>query len=232
MAGIDASSGAGSADRGRHPGHPGVDGGRADGPRIAVFAKAPVPGAVKTRLVPLLGADGAARLQGSLARHTLAVAREAQPATLQLWCAPDATHPFFGECAVRYRCELLSQQGADLGERMANAFAGVTPLVLIGTDCPALRASHLAAAWDALRSHDAVVAPAEDGGYVLIGLARPQPALFSGMPWGDASIMARTRKRVADAELTCVELETLWDVDRPDDYRRLEESATAAGVQA
>jgi hypothetical protein len=206
---------------------------RADAtPRIAVFAKAPVAGAVKTRLVPLLGVEGAARLHASLARHTLAVAREATPGRLELWCAPDVAHPFFGECGFRYRCELLSQQGADLGERMANAFAATTPLVLIGTDCPALRASHLAAAWKALRTHDAVIAPAEDGGYVLIGLARPQPALFSGMPWGDASVMALTRNRIAKAGLRCMELETLWDVDRPDDYRRLQESAIAAEVQA
>ena len=204
----------------------------AEAPRIAVFAKAPVPGEVKTRLVPVLGAEGAARLHASLARHTLAAARETQPASLQLWCAPDVAHPFFGECGFRYHCELMSQRGADLGERMANAFAASTPLVLIGTDCPALRASHLAAAWDALRSHDVVIAPAEDGGYVLIGLARPQSSLFAGMPWGDASVMARTRNRIAKAGLRCVELETLWDVDRPDDYRRLKESAIAAEVQA
>ncbi len=204
----------------------------ADAPRIAVFAKAPVAGTVKTRLVPSLGAEGAARLHASLVRHALAMAREAQPASLQLWCAPDVAHPFFGECGFRYRCELFSQRGADLGERMANAFAAATPLVLIGSDCPVLRASHVAAAWDALRSNDVVIAPAEDGGYVLIGLARPQPSLFAGMPWGDASVMARTRKRIAKAGLACVELETLWDVDRPDDYRRLQESAIAGEVRA
>jgi hypothetical protein len=203
-----------------------------DAPRIAVFAKAPVAGAVKTRLVPVLGAEGAARFHASLVRHALCVAREAQPASLQMWCAPDVAHPFFGECGFRYRCQLLSQRGADLGERMANAFAAATPLVLIGSDCPALRASHLVAAWDALRSNDAVIAPAEDGGYVLIGLARPEPSLFTAMPWSDASVMARTRKRIAKAGLSCVELETLWDVDRPDDYRRLQESAIAGEVRA
>ena len=202
------------------------------GGRIAVFAKAPVAGAVKTRLVPVLGAEGAARFHAALVRHALCVAREAKPASLQLWCAPDVAHPFFCECGFRYRCELLSQRGADLGERMANAFAAETPLVLIGSDCPALRASHLAAAWDALRSNDVVLAPAEDGGYVLIGLARPQPSLFNAVPWSDASVMARTRKRIAQAGLSCVELETLWDVDRPDDYRRLQESAIAGEVQA
>src|SRR5947209_6310424 len=76
-------------------------------PRIAVFAKAPIPGAVKTRLVPLLGADRAARLHASLVRHALATAREAQPALLRLWCAPGVAHPFFGECRSRYGCELV-----------------------------------------------------------------------------------------------------------------------------
>jgi glycosyltransferase A (GT-A) superfamily protein (DUF2064 family) len=108
---------------------------------------------------------------------------------------------------------------------MAHAFAANTPLVLIGSDCPPLRASHIAHAWDALEFHDAVIAPAEDGGYALIALARPCPFLFSGIAWGEASVMQRTRERLAGAKLSWMELATLWDVDRPEDYRRLRESA-------
>ena len=202
------------------------------GSRIAVFARAPVPGAVKTRLVPLLGADGAARLHAGLVRHALATAREAHPATLQLWCTPDAAHPFFAECAERFSCELRVQRGEDLGERMAHAFASEAPLVLIGADCPPLRASHLEHAWRALLSADAVLAPAQDGGYVLVGLARPAPMLFEGIDWGGAGVMRETRRRIAAAGLRCVELETLWDVDRPEDYRRMQASGLAVEVRA
>ena len=201
-------------------------------PRIAVFAKAPVAGTVKTRLVPMLGAEAAARLHAALTRHALAAAAQTHPQALQLWCSPDAAHPFFAQCAARFRCELRAQQGADLGERMANAFAANTPLVLIGSDCPPLAATHLAGAWKALRDHDAAIAPAEDGGYALIALARPLPGLFTDIPWGDASVMQRTRERLAAARARFVELETLWDVDRPEDYRRLKSSDVAIEVDA
>jgi rSAM/selenodomain-associated transferase 1 len=203
-----------------------------DAPRIAVFAKAPVAGAVKTRLVPTLGADGAARLHEALALHALATATQVKPSSLELWCAPDAAHPFFAGCAARFGCRLRVQRGADLGARMADAFAHSAPLVLIGTDCPALTASHLVRAWQALAANDAALAPAEDGGYVLIALARAAPSLFLDMAWGDAGVMARTRERIAAAGMRCAELETLWDVDRPADYARLQESGIAMEVPA
>jgi uncharacterized protein len=201
-----------------------------ESPRIAVFAKAPVAGEVKTRLVPLLGAEGAARLHADLSRRALATAMQAEPSSLELWCAPDSAHPFFARCAERYGCRLREQVGADLGTRMANAFAGNAPLVLIGSDCPALTAGHLNDAWRALDTHDVAIAPAQDGGYVLIALARPQPALFDTMTWSGRDVMAETRRRIAKAGLKCRELESLWDVDRPEDYRRLEQTGLAAEV--
>jgi rSAM/selenodomain-associated transferase 1 len=204
----------------------------AEAPRIAVFAKAPVPGSVKTRLVPLLGAEGAARLHAGLVNQALSTAAATRPAKLQLWCSPDASHPFLAACAKRFACETRTQQGADLGERMAHAFEGNTPLVLIGSDCPALRASHISHAWDALEFHDAVVAPAEDGGYALIALARPCPSLFSDIAWGEPNVMQRTRERLAGAKLSWMELPTLWDVDRPEDYERLRASEMAGEVEA
>ena len=204
----------------------------ADAPRIAVFARAPVAGDVKTRLAPALGAERVARLHASLVEHALTTAAATNPALLELWCTPDATHPFFPRCAARFGCVLRVQDGADLGARMANAFAAGAPLVLIGSDCPALAASHLREAWHALRSHDAVFAPAEDGGYVLVALARPQPALFASMRWSDPGVMRETRARMASARLRCLELETLWDVDRPEDFARLERSGLVAEVAA
>jgi uncharacterized protein len=196
-----------------------------DAVRIAVFAKAPVPGAVKTRLAPLLGAEGAAGLHAGLVRHALATAVQVRLGAVELWCAPDETHPFFARCAGEFGVGLRRQEGIDLGERMRHAFevslAAKETLVLIGSDCPALRGAHLAEAAQALRSHDAVIAPAEDGGYVLVGLAKAAPQLFDGVAWGTAAVMAQTRARIAANRIRAAELATLWDVDRPEDYARL-----------
>jgi hypothetical protein len=116
---------------------------------------------------------------------------------------------------------LEPQVGSDLGERMAAALTRHCPAVLVGCDCPALSSAHLEAAVQALPSADVVLAPAEDGGYVLVGVNAPRPELFAGMTWGHGDVMAETRARVAAAGLRCVELETLWDLDRPEDLQRL-----------
>jgi rSAM/selenodomain-associated transferase 1 len=198
--------------------------------RIAVFARAPLPGAVKTRLVPMLGAEGAARLHAALVKHTLATAAATAPASLQLWCSPDMSHPFFAACAARFGCELRVQDGADLGERMARAFEGNTPLVLVGSDCPPLESAHLEGAWRILADHDAVFVPAEDGGYALVALARPCASIFRDVSWGGDEVMRQTREKLAAARLRWTELDTLWDVDRPEDYERLRASDLAAEV--
>jgi rSAM/selenodomain-associated transferase 1 len=207
---------------------------RADGARLAVFAKAPRPGEVKTRLASLLGEHGAADLHASLVHRALEVASAAHPSALELWCAPDAHDPFFVECARRHGCVLHEQSGGDLGERMAHAFesslAHGAALVLIGSDCPALEARHVLEAAAALRDHDAVFVPAEDGGYVLVGLARAAPSIFTRIAWGTPVVMRQTRERLAEAGLRWRELETLWDVDRPDDYRRLQQAGLLAGM--
>lgn len=202
--------------------------------RVAVFAKAPVPGEVKTRLAVLLGADGAAGLQAGLVRHALSTAVQARVGALELWCAPDVGHPFFERCAKEFRASLRRQEGADLGERMRRAFdasfAGGAALIIIGADCPALRSSDLEQAAAALRTHDAVIAPAEDGGYVLVGLARPAPMLFEAIAWGSSAVMGQTRAKLAQAGVRWKELATFWDVDRPEDYLRLQQEGLLAEV--
>ncbi len=120
---------------------------------------------------------------------------------------------------------LVAQEGADLGERMRHAFdyaldAGAA-LIVIGSDCPVLRAEDLRAARDALQRESAVIAPAEDGGYVLIGLARRVDGLFTNVDWGTGAVLRQTRVRFAEAQVRCVELAELWDIDRPEDYERL-----------
>lgn len=196
---------------------------------VIVFAKAPQPGAVKTRLIPLLGTEGAASLHVRLVKHALETAREASVHAVELHCTPDATDPFFRFCAGRYGVTLKAQDGRDLGTRMlaafAQAFSGHARVLLIGSDCPALTARHLGQAGRALRDGiDAVFVPCEDGGYALIGLNRANASLFDSIAWGSERVMAQTRERLAALGWCWEELETLWDVDRPEDYERLRRS--------
>ena len=197
---------------------------RPDAVRVAVFAKAPQPGAVKTRLAALLGAQGAAELHAALARQALAVAARAGVGPVELWCAPDETHPFFAACAREFAVALRRQEGADLGARMAHAagaaLAAGSSIVIIGTDCPALDGASLVEAALALRDHDADMKPAEDGGYVLIGLARMLPGIFDAVAWGGDTVAAATRERLVRSGAAWKELAPSWDLDRPEDYAR------------
>ncbi len=194
--------------------------------RLIVFAKAPEPGAVKTRLIPLLGEAGAAALQARLVERTLTTACAAGVGPVELCCAPRAENPFFESCGGRHAVSLVSQTEGDLGARMLNAFARALSVarhvILIGTDCPALTVSHLRPGRTrAGRGNDAVLVPAEDGGYVLLGLNRCDAALFHDIEWGSAKVMTATRERLRRLRWRWKELETLWDIDRPEDYRRL-----------
>ena len=195
---------------------------------IAVFARAPVPGACKTRLIPVLGADRAAELHHRMLERTIACALAADVGPVSLWCVPDTTHPAFAALTQAGRVELRLQTGSDLGARMLAGFvaqpAGV-PLLLIGTDCPALTPDHLRACAACLRDgDDAVFLPTEDGGYFLVGLRAPQAALFDAMPWSTDRVMPETRRRLAYAGLRWREPATLWDIDTPDDLARLRAS--------
>jgi uncharacterized protein len=196
---------------------------------VIVFAKTPQPGTVKTRLVPALGTEGAAALHARLAKHTLDTVRAASLKPVELHCAPGIDDPFFRYCQGHYGVALEPQVAGDLGARMhaafATALAAHARVLIIGTDCPALTARHLRQAEKALReSNDAVFVPCEDGGYALIGLARVDPKLFDGIAWSSASVMAETRERLKTLGWRWHELETLWDVDRPEDYQRLVDS--------
>ena len=104
------------------------------------------------------------------------------------------------------------------------------PALLVGSDCPSLRADDLRASAGSLATHDAVFQPAEDGGYVLVGLSRPIPAIFDDISWGGSSVMRETRARLRAAAATWREMPVRWDVDRPEDYRRLLVSGLLAGA--
>jgi uncharacterized protein len=190
---------------------------------VAILAKAPVAGAVKTRLIPALGADGAAALQKRLIARAVETACAAAVGPVTLWATPAPPHPCFADLVSRHKIALATQPEGDLGARMLAACeAAGRPALVIGTDCPALTPAHVRDAADILRAgNDAVVIPAEDGGYVLIGTRRPQPALFAEMTWSTDQVMAETRRRLARNALSWREPALLWDVDRPEDLARL-----------
>ena len=206
---------------------------------IAIMAKAPVPGLAKTRLAPALGAAGAAALAERLLRHAVAQAAGAAPGRVTLWAAPDATHPVFADLAQQHGLTLAVQPATpDLGARMAAVFAhgfsaASRPLLLMGSDIPALSSHALQQAAAALQQHAVVFVPALDGGYALVGLRHDaelhQPglhaALFEHMVWSTARVMAQTRERLAAlgvmAGVMAAELPAVPDIDEPADLAHL-----------
>jgi len=193
---------------------------------LIVFAKAPVPGHVKTRLIPALGAAGAADLAARLLDHAVTAGIAAAFDVIELCTAPDASHPAFAGLAAQHPSLQVTVQGdGDLGARMdralARRLASCDGVLLIGTDAPALDAAMLRAAAQALRTHDAVFVPAHDGGYALVGLTSPQPQLFASMTWSTSSVMAETRARARHANLRWAELPAVADIDEPADLAHL-----------
>ena len=190
---------------------------------VAILAKAPIAGFAKTRLIPVLGARGAAVLQERLVERAVETACAAAIGPVTLWATPDESHPVFQSIGARLGITLARQADGDLGARMLAAItAANTCVLLIGSDCPALTLEHLRTAADVLRDRaPAVVIPAEDGGYALIGVRTPDPALFSDMPWGTPLVMNETRRRLRTLGLTWHEPVTLWDVDLPQDLERM-----------
>jgi rSAM/selenodomain-associated transferase 1 len=196
---------------------------------LALLAKAPIPGFAKTRLIPRLGADGAASLATRLIEHAVATACAAAIGPVTLWAAPDEHHALFQSLAARNAIALARQPDGDLGARMLAALTAADgPALVIGTDAPALTAAHLRTAADVLRGgSDAVVFPAHDGGYVLVGMRRAHATLFSDMRWSSADVMAETRRRLQAIGLAWQEPAMLWDIDTPDDLARLRDIGMA-----
>jgi len=192
---------------------------------VVVFAKAPVAGLAKTRLIPALGADGAAKLAARMLEHTLAQAVAADVGPVELCAAPDTAHPALMEAARAAGAALTAQGDGDLGLRMHRCFMRVLSrhgrAIVIGTDAPALDARMLRTAAQALRETDAVFVPAQDGGYALVGLRRADPRWFDGMRWSHDQVMADTRRRLQAAGARWIELPPVADVDEPADLEHL-----------
>jgi len=196
---------------------------------VGILAKAPVAGFAKTRLMVRLGAEGAASIAARLIARAVDTACRSGVGPVTLWATPDEQHPVFQSIRARYGVALRPQSGVDLGARMCAAMAAARgPALVIGTDCPALTPDHLRMGADVLlRPCDAVLFPAEDGGYALIGLRTPRPAIFERMPWGTNGVLGKTRCRLRQLGLSWHEPITLWDLDLPEDLDRLSDTGLA-----
>ena len=191
---------------------------------LVIFAKAPQPGAAKTRLIPALGAEGAADLARRMLVHTLQQALAAGTGPVELCMSPAPGHADWQGVALPAGLICTAQGDGDLGQRMARAVARVTaqgPVLLFGTDCPALTAHHIAEAGRQLALHDAVLIRVADGGYILIGLQTPCPGLFTDMLWSTPAVAAETLRRMAALGLRVWQGPTLHDIDEPADLARL-----------
>jgi len=198
----------------------------AESPRLVVFAKAPQAGAVKTRLIPALGAESAAALAQRMLAHVLQQALQAGAGPVELCMSPPPGDPAWESIAIPAGVLRTRQGEGDLGERMARAVRRVTveegqPVLLMGSDCPALTAAVIHEAAHRLQTHDALLVPVADGGYVLIGLKSPCPTLFDRMPWSTARVAAETLSRMTALDLKVWRGPLLHDIDEPADLAHL-----------
>ncbi|MDG4475284.1 TIGR04282 family arsenosugar biosynthesis glycosyltransferase [Thiovibrio frasassiensis] len=197
--------------------------------RLILFTRYPEPGRTKTRLIPALGPQGAAALQRRMSETI--VARMAEfasqyPISAEIRYADGNQQAMEGWLA-KSSIPCLDQGGGNLGDRLQRAFSqafaqGAQRVVVIGADCPSLTPALFARAFTALKNQDLVLGPARDGGYYLLGLNRPAPALFQDIPWGSGEVLAATMKQAQTLNLSTHTLETLADVDRPEDLRHFD----------
>ena len=195
------------------------------GVRIVIFAKAPVPGFAKTRLIPALGAQGAANLARRMLDHTLAQALAAEVGPVELCVTPSPIEAVWQTFAVPATVAWSDQGDGGLGTRMARAAQRVISagesVLLIGTDCPALDAAHLRRAALSLQHFDTTLVPTADGGYVLLGLNRFHVSLFEAIEWSTDSVAAETLRRLARLDWKVQKTPTVHDIDEPADLRWL-----------
>ena len=205
------------------------------GLHIAVFGKAPLPGQVKTRLIPLLGREGAAAAYRRMLLHALQIASTAAAGNISLWTTGQHDHPFLLECGAHFGAALQHQCEGDLGDRMADCLrrllAEHAAVLLIGSDCPILSAQdlHSAVMMMTTAQIQMVFTPAQDGGYVLVGMRQTAApyigfTAFEQIDWSTDAVMPQTRARLTaygwQKDRDWCEMPARWDVDTPDDYLR------------
>lgn len=200
---------------------------------IIIFAKAPVAGRVKTRLIPALGAEGAAELARKMLERTVEEALAAGLGTPELCVDPDPSHADWTRIAAANVCGLSFQGEGDLGERLeraaARALARFGSVLLIGTDCPDVDRTVLRQLASDLQSHDAAICPAEDGGYVALGLTKFDPSLFRGIAWSTSSVAQETIQRIEELGWTLAVGPTLRDIDTAEDLEAARSSRRTKG---
>jgi uncharacterized protein len=189
-------------------------------PRLVLFARYPLAGAAKTRLIPAIGPDGAAQVHRQLTERTMAVLRETGHAVELHYTGADEAdfRDWLGDGFA-----LVPQTDGDLTDRLMAAldpFAGSGPVIFFGADTPDLSADVVDDAVSALQTHQVVLGPADDGGYYLIGMNQPMPELLTDMPWSTDQVMPETLRRLAGLGVEPVLLQTLHDCDRPEDLSR------------
>ena len=192
---------------------------------LIIFTRYPEVGKTKTRLIPLLGAEGAAHLQQKLTEQTLILGRSLVDKGISLRVYFTGGNSFLMQQWLGEDLDYLPQSGDDLGQRMGQAFIesftqGAKQVVLIGTDCPGLTPSLMNQAFKQLTPREIVLGPAEDGGYYLIGLSRFLPALFQGIDWGSDRVLRQTQAIIQHQHYTVDYLPQLFDLDRPADWRK------------
>jgi rSAM/selenodomain-associated transferase 1 len=202
---------------------------------LAVMAKAPRAGEVKTRLCPPLSPDDAAQLARAFLLDAVDLVRSVGAARPAVAYAPADTRAFFHAIAPDFA--LVMQRGEDLGARLSHAFedllAGGAPrAIVIGTDVPTLPSAVLGAAVERLAGADLVLGPSEDGGYYLVGLREPRPALFADMAWSTEVVFDETMRRASALGLDVALMPAWFDVDTAGDLERLEASLAVAGAGA
>ena len=193
--------------------------------RIIVFAKAPQPGFAKTRLIPALGAKGAADLARRMLFNTLEEALAAGIGPVELCVTPKIDAAEWQGMPLPSGIEIYDQGEGDLGARLARAseraLAEAEPILLVGTDCVELTAVLLREAAQAMHEHDAVIHCTADGGYALLGIKRFDSCLFSDMPWSTAAVAGTTLARLGRLGWSVQIGQTLHDVDEPEDLQYL-----------
>lgn len=200
--------------------------------RIIIFAKAPLAGLAKTRLIPALGEQGAAQLARQLLIHSVEQALAAKVGAVELCVTPCMQHSVWGTMQLSNKLQWSSQGGGNLGDRLARTarqnIVNGEAVLLMGTDCPALTAERIAAAAHALSTHDSCLVPASDGGYVLLGLNYHLPSVFIDMPWSTAAVARLTREQIFKQGYTLQEFAALHDIDEPEDLHYLPKQLKAA----
>ena len=191
---------------------------------IIQFAKAPIAGEVKTRLSPVLNPLQRLSIHCEMMAWVCANLHDVGCA-VELWVAGNPNDAFIQGLQRRYRCTLQQQVGEDLGQRMANAILQglrrYDRVLIVGSDCPFVDKDYLDSAFHQLQYCDVVIGPADDGGYVLLGLKQFHRQLFTGIDWGSAEVLQQSKAAIARQQLSSHTLATLSDIDRPEDLPKL-----------